>query len=404
MKEHLRDKESNCLLEDLFGSCTKYKYMVSKMPDIMEDSEEELIRYTIRVNDHLLEVIDKYNRMQFCKNSNKTSNEAEIKKNINSEIKNERLEEGYLSASIDKTKSKSLLSEENPIDELVEIFADLSTECLIPAVVNNERTVGRDFQQEVGVPKKGVLHSTIDELSADLFDNSFKLQNFKTFSKENSKISLNELLQSKKEIDYDPKCTEKTYLFKKEENLINSKKISKETYINSSTTRSEDILFPKDENKSKSENKETTSSKEPKYLSDIVINFNEILPSNHQQIILTDSKEGLKVTLDFAKNKPLEHTSVLVVSITNQSQLPIGDFKLDAFVNKPCKLRLFQRDGNFLEGVKPFHPPSDCLHQLMLIYNPTKKPLEVTFTFSYIQGEDPDLIKESLVSALPYFN
>lgn len=55
-----------------------------------------------------------------------------------------------------------------------------------------------------------------------------------------------------------------------------------------------------------------------------------------------------------------------------------------------------------MPGHKPFRP-SPPINQVMLLLNPTGKPVDVTCIVGYRLGDDPDPIKESIVAqGIPY--
>lgn len=69
-------------------------------------------------------------------------------------------------------------------------------------------------------------------------------------------------------------------------------------------------------------------------LADIPLTLDDIIPSNDTERVLLDEDNGLKITMNFTKNKPCKNTSVIVISITNKSKLPVAEVQLDASVKK----------------------------------------------------------------------
>lgn len=69
-------------------------------------------------------------------------------------------------------------------------------------------------------------------------------------------------------------------------------------------------------------------------LADITLNLDDIIPSDDLEMVLLDEDSGMRVTLNFTKNKPCENISVVVISITNKSKFPVADVLLDASVKK----------------------------------------------------------------------
>lgn len=62
------------------------------------------------------------------------------------------------------------------------------------------------------------------------------------------------------------------------------------------------------------------------------------MPSNDPERVLLDEENGLKITMNFTKNKPCKNIAVVVISITNKSKFPVVDVQLDASVKKVWKM------------------------------------------------------------------
>lgn len=146
------------------------------------------------------------------------------------------------------------------------------------------------------------------------------------------------------------------------------------------------------------------SKKDIKSLAEIHIDLDSIQPSSQPPRIILDEDKGLKIRLDFAKDRPRDDVLVVVISIINHSAQAVNNFQFEASVSKPCKLRLLPASAAKLPPVKPFRPPADSIFQILLIANPTQQTIpKITCIFSYCLGDDPDPIKESVeVKDVPY--
>lgn len=72
-----------------------------------------------------------------------------------------------------------------------------------------------------------------------------------------------------------------------------------------------------------------------KPLAEIVIDLNDIRPhDDYAPRCIMDEKCGLKITLNFTKDKPRPDVAVLVITTTNHSKLPIKNFQFEASVQK----------------------------------------------------------------------
>lgn len=78
-----------------------------------------------------------------------------------------------------------------------------------------------------------------------------------------------------------------------------------------------------------------STSNSNKRLADIEINLNSIRPHDiHGPRCILDDKSGLKIILNFAKDKPRANVAVLVITTTNQSHLPVKNYQFEASVSK----------------------------------------------------------------------
>lgn len=72
-----------------------------------------------------------------------------------------------------------------------------------------------------------------------------------------------------------------------------------------------------------------------KPLADIAVDLNEIRPhDDFAPRCIMDEKSGLKIMLNFTKDKPRTDVAVLVITITNQNPLCVRNFQFEASVPK----------------------------------------------------------------------
>lgn len=72
-----------------------------------------------------------------------------------------------------------------------------------------------------------------------------------------------------------------------------------------------------------------------KPLAEIVIDLNEVRPHDeYAPRSIMDEKCGLKITLNFIKDKPRPDVAVLVINTTNHNKLPVKNFQIEASVQK----------------------------------------------------------------------
>lgn len=137
-------------------------------------------------------------------------------------------------------------------------------------------------------------------------------------------------------------------------------------------------------------------------LSEMSIDIEAIRPGAEPPKTIMDEQEGLKIVLHFAKDRPRDDVSVIVITTTNQNSQPISNYIFDVSISKPCKLRLLPASGTSLPGIKPFRPPTDDITQVMLISNKAEVSFQLVCIVSYNVHDDPDPVKESItVTDLP---
>lgn len=146
------------------------------------------------------------------------------------------------------------------------------------------------------------------------------------------------------------------------------------------------------------------AKKDFKSLAEIHIDLDSIQPSTEPPLTILDEDKGLKIMLNFAKDRPRDDVLVAVISTINYGSQPVNNFQFEASVSKPCKLRLLPASATELPAAKPFRPPADSIFQILLLANSTQQTIpKITCIFSYCLGDDPDPIKESVeVKDLPY--
>lgn len=132
-------------------------------------------------------------------------------------------------------------------------------------------------------------------------------------------------------------------------------------------------------------------------LKDIQLDLDDIQPSEIEAPrTIIDERKGLKILVNFTQNKPAKDVTVLVITVINQGPTAISNFQFDASVSKPCKLRILEASGKELPGVKPFKPPTETINQVLLLMNPTGKPVNMLAILTYNSEDDEDPCKESI--------
>lgn len=71
-------------------------------------------------------------------------------------------------------------------------------------------------------------------------------------------------------------------------------------------------------------------------ISDIFVELSQIRPSSIPPLTVLDEKNGITVTLHFAKDKPREDVNVIVVTSVSKNELPLNSYLFQAVVPKVC--------------------------------------------------------------------
>lgn len=67
-------------------------------------------------------------------------------------------------------------------------------------------------------------------------------------------------------------------------------------------------------------------------LADIEIDLDKVEPAPGDRVLWDD--DDIKVMLIFTKDRPIKDVSVIVISVSNKSKLPVHNFRFDASVHK----------------------------------------------------------------------
>ncbi|KAL5275382.1 GGA1 family protein [Megaselia abdita] len=357
------------LIKELYERCVKYQTILKQMPTIIDCSDGALMDSIFHVAGDIDIVITRYQSAT----KNHVTNEVDLKNdelicglaealktnktNSNTNNSLNELQEVFSNLSVNEEKCSS-----NDVDNLL-----LSTDVLLPLPVltthdpDNEKNVVPRFESQ----RRSRL-SDLDKLSEDLLKQQLDAINekktFKATQLTSEKPSLNDL-KDRETISL-PCADTKSSLLED---------------INNCLLDIEGVIPQK------------------LSLADITLNLDDIIPSNDTERILLDEENGLKVTMNFTQNKPCKNISVIVISITNKSKLPVAKIQLDASVKKPSKVRVMEASDNNLPGFKPFRPV-ESINQIILLHNPIGNLVDLMCIISYKLSDDPDMIKECLIA------
>ncbi|KAH8307503.1 hypothetical protein KR018_005581 [Drosophila ironensis] len=447
------DQDVSETLHELYRICKKQKPIFQHLPQLLDDSDAQLVADTLDANGALLATMQRYKLLVASSTrtapSERTASASTLKltkstltshaptstsatQNMGSKntlLLNEMLGDLLISGSIQGVAAKSYdssttsvpitvsseLSTGNPLGDLRDIFS--STECEVRQNQSFQNTgiilephILTEFNASESLTNGSAVNSPknqrtdrempqIDMLSEELFQQILPTQErLASFKRDSEKVTLNDLVRE----SLHAKPTGETN-YKKPLPVIGKHPVDTLT-ISAVEASLDDIPLPtnieeKKQLKTGVENPiPLTVPAQP--LSEIHVNLDSIQATGEQLVVLDD--DDMQLSLNFTSDRPSHRVSVIVISAQNKSCEPVRDFQFEASVKKPCKVRLLPPTGSEMPPHKSFRPATP-INQVMLLLNPTGKAVDVTCIVGYKLGADPDPIKESVVAqGMPY--
>lgn len=121
-------------------------------------------------------------------------------------------------------------------------------------------------------------------------------------------------------------------------------------------------------------------------LTGLFVPLDQIQPGSQSPLSLHE-RNGVRAVVHFALNRPHEHVSVLVASITSQGPLPVRALSFEASVPKTMRIRLQPPSGTELPPHNPILPAA-AVTQIMLLANPAKDKVCLKYKLSYTIDEE----------------
>ncbi|XP_017869857.1 PREDICTED: ADP-ribosylation factor-binding protein GGA2 [Drosophila arizonae] len=443
------DCDVNETIHELYRSCKKHKPIFQHLPELLGDTDTQLIEDTLETNEALVATMARFK--QLVSSPVKSAAPATALANppaattatagaskaagaaattapgaSNATLINELLGDLLLdgtepvvsSAPIPTTTPKKT----NVLEDLSEIFSSAlaetankqeqqqepfqlagNGELLSPQVLSSTKSDnngnGAAGDAEADVKQAGALRKMpeIDMLSEKLFEQILPAQErMSSFKRDPEKLTLNDLarerIQVKPAEKPTPEAVDDVPLLSATPKPPQPKTQPKPQppVEPQPTAAKEEVIVEAP----------PAAIKQVKHLSEISVELDNIQGIGEERVMLDD--DDLQLCLNITDERPSSNVSVIVISAQNKSRQPVKDFQFEASVKKPCKVRLLPPTGNVMPGHKPFRP-SPPINQVMLLLNPTGKPVDVTCIVGYRLGDDPDPIKESIVAqGIPY--
>ncbi|KAL7742835.1 hypothetical protein ACLKA6_012259 [Drosophila palustris] len=435
------DHDVNETIHELYKSCKKHKPIFQHLPELLGESDSQLIEDTLETNGDLVAAMTRYKQLVPSPTKTKTSSAATTTSTSvsstntsgskNAALLNELLGDLLIGES-GATAPPSIpvnTSKPNVLADLSDIFSSaladseskqqqqqssehfqgselLEPQVLCPQKESNDGASGDGLANgnSTGAgddAKKGISTRKmpqIDMLSEELFQQILPAQERMTsFKRDPEKLTLNDLARERMEVK-PPKPTKLTTEPLDDVPLLSSMPVSEPQPVKEKAKEEKKVEEQPVEASPSLPTPAPTANpvaKQTKHLSEIHIELDNIQATGEERVVLDD--DDMHLSLNFTEDRPSRHVSVIVISAQNKSRQLVKDFQFEASVKKPCKVRLLPPTDNAMAAHKPFRPAIP-INQVMLLLNPTGNPVDVTCIVGYKLGDDPDPIKESIVA------
>ncbi|XP_030566306.1 ADP-ribosylation factor-binding protein GGA1 [Drosophila novamexicana] len=423
------DDDVNETIRELYKSCKKHKPIFQHLPELLGDSDAQLIEKTLDTNGALVAVMARYRQLVPSPKKSTTpaiqsigtaaatatTKSAVASGSSNAALLNDLL--GDLLLGDGEARATPTIASNssmpNTLTDLSDIFSSALTESkdkqqqsatpfqhagsgelLEPQVLSlleNESNGaagdglanGSAAADDTKKPSVARKMPEIDMLSEELFQQILPEQErMGSFKRYPEKLTLNDLARERMQVKPAKQSAA---------DALDDVPLLSATPAQSVPVQ---VTQPAKEEE-KIEGAPPAATKEIKHLSEISIDLDNIQATGEERVMLDD--DDMLLCLNFTDERPSRNVSVIVISAQNKSRQPVKDFQFEASVKKPCKVLLLPPTSNAMAAHKPFRP-APPINQVMLLLNPTGKSVDVTCIVGYRLGDDPDPIKESIVA------
>ncbi|KAH8386622.1 hypothetical protein KR093_001607 [Drosophila rubida] len=443
------DRDVNETIDELYKSCKKHKPIFQHLPELLGESDSQLIEDTLETNGELVATMTRYK--QLVPSPTKTTstvaapaaaatttgaatgaaasnNAALLNELLGDLLIGDQAKPADPAAAVPTVNNSKL----NVLADLSDIFSSAlaesedkqhkqqpqqnadafaNSELLEPQVLSPQKRSsngtavdglanGNSSAAAAAAAAAGGGISTrkmpqIDKLSEELFQQILPAQDRMTsFKRDPEKLTLNDLARERKqEALVKPTSTPTAEALDDVPLLSANASAAVVSEIREEKTSNE--VATAAEAAAAAAAAPVAAPPAPQHLSEISIELDNVQATGEERVVLDD--DDMHLSLNFTEDRPSRSVSVIVISAQNKSSQPVKDFQFEASVKKPCKVRLLPPTDNAMAAHKPFRPAIP-INQVMLLLNPTGNPVDVTCIVGYKLGDDPDPIKESIVA------
>ncbi|XP_034119152.1 ADP-ribosylation factor-binding protein GGA2 [Drosophila albomicans] len=438
------DQDVNETIHELYKSCMKHKPIFQHLPELLGESDSQLIEDTLETNGELVATMTRYKQLVPSPTKSTSTAAAPLASaaatatttgataSTNAALLNELLGDLLIGEQAGQTPEAAAVqtvnnSKLNVLADLSDIFSSAlaesedkqqqqqqksaesfpSSELLEPQVLSPKKRNSNGSADEslangnsnaatAGAAAGGVSSRKmpqIDMLSEEMFQQILPAQDrMASFKRDPEKMTLNDLARERMQ----------EALVTPTPAAAAAAEVTDDVPLLSANASA--TVVP--ETREQKEPVEPTPTEAapvvveapplaPKHLSEIDIELDNVQATGVTRVVLDD--DDMHLSLNFTEDRPSRHVSVIVISAQNKSSQLVKDFQFEASVKKPCKVRLLPPTDNAMAAHKSFRPAIP-INQVMLLLNPTGNPVDVTCIVGYKLGDDPDPIKESIVA------
>ncbi|XP_016948533.1 ADP-ribosylation factor-binding protein GGA2 [Drosophila biarmipes] len=425
------NQDVNETLHELYKSCKKHKPIFQHLPQLLDDSDAQLVADTLDANGALLTTMQRYKLLvpsptrstaPALTTSTSTTSASAAKATAsattaagsnNAQLLNELLGDLLISGSSEGAPSTATIPNTatsnssataatggDPLADLSDIFSSalaeseakqgqpfqnattlLEPQVLSPGAAGEALANGNGAEASM-VPGAARKMPQIDMLSEELFQQILPSQDrMPSFKRDPEKLTLNDLARERMQV----KAPEEPAVAAAASVPAPADPVDDVPLLSEEVEKNEEVAAAAP----------VAAAPPTKTLSEIHVDLDNIQATGEQRIVLDD--DDMQLSLNFTSDRPGHRVSVIVISAQNKSRQPVRDFQFEASVKKPCKVRLLPPTDSQMPPHKPFRPATP-INQVMLLLNPTGKAVDVTCIVGYKLGDDPDPIKESIVA------
>ncbi|KAJ8979998.1 hypothetical protein NQ317_016661 [Molorchus minor] len=350
------------LIRELYQNCERLRPTIHKLA--MESHHSEgMLGDVLEASDEIASVFNKYNIIIQGKTIPQVSNNLVLGSLLNFET---------IDPKLNVSSIQTVKNDKENATSSVDVLCDIFTVSNIPDVdvlqpvsvlkcdkesvcdVDKEKHSKLKALEELDVLGEHLLKENLQSVRLSSFNRSNQdkipmnlLSKLPPEAKSNQNVASNESNSLNLDLNYLIKP--KSELFQQSEQLSIMEKSSDAEPLNDFAD-----IETKEKNESQIRKSPVKTTKPDIKLNDVFVKLENIKPSNVPPMTVLNEKNGVSITLHFAKDKPKEGVNVYVITTVSKNQMPLSNYLFQAVVPKGCKLKLQPPSATDLPVFNPF--------------------------------------------------